>query len=143
MKKPTDYLLPVLACLFVLLVSAGNGQAQTITPGTPLTAGDKLATDLPANVTLTDAPTWTYRFRDGASIVTEVTGPTCQASTTTGVNGTCVFPLSQANVDALNMAGLHSITATMFKTGIGESIPSSPLSWPSRAGAPTNLRFTK
>lgn len=134
----------VALCVVVGSLLSQPLSAQTlIAPGTTLVAGDKIAADLPDNVSLTDGPTWTYRIKDNGVPVTEVTNPTCQASTTIGIPGTCLFPLSQANVDALNMAGVHSLTLTMVKTGVGESTPSLPLSWPAKAGALRNLRLTK
>lgn len=142
MKRNSLYLSSIVAIAMIMLASPALAQTP-VTPGTPLVAGDKLAVDLPDNVTLTDAPTWTYRVRDGAVTVTEVTGLTCQASTTANVPGTCLVVFNQSHVDALNMAGLHSITASMFKAGLPESPSSLPLSWPSKAGAPRNLRLTK
>lgn len=125
--------------LFSLFSSIGL-IAQTVVTTGPVTINDRLAWSNPSNVPLSDANSFEYRLRDGSFIpVTALTNVQCVAGTPV----TCTASLTQSNVDALNMIGVHNLTLTLYRADVGESPTSSPFLLTSPAGAPINLRLIR
>lgn len=113
--------------------------AQTVTQG-PVTTAMRFEWAPASNVTtVADALTFEYRLRDGAFIpVTAFTGVMCA-----GAPILCQAAMSQANADALNRVGAHSLTLSAFRMDLGDSVASLPFVLTSPAGAPTGLKIMR
>lgn len=126
-----------LFSVLALVLYASVASAQVVTAG-PVTTSMKIAWDLPANLTLTDAPTFEVRLRDGAFIpVTALTNATCVAGTPV----VCSAPVTASNADALNRVGVHNLTLSLFRADVGDSAVSAPFVLRSPAGAPSPPRL--
>ena len=123
----------------LLLVAVLPAGAQVVTVG-PVTTAMRFEWSPATNVTTAaDALTFEYRLRDGAFIpVTALTGVACA-----GTPILCTAPMVQANADALNRVGLHSLTLSAFRMDLGDSTVSLPFQLTSPVGAPTNLRIMR
>lgn len=136
----TKWIRWMLCCVVVCVaLSAVPVRAQVVTVG-PVTTAMRFEWNPPANVlTVADALTFEYRLRDGAFIpVTALTGVGCA-----GAPILCQAPIVQANADALNRVGTHSLTLSAFRTDLGDSAVSLPFVLRSPSTAPTNLRIMR
>lgn len=131
------------AIIFIfMLLTPSLVSAQTVVTKGPVDTSMKFNWENPSNITLADAPTFEYRLRDTffPGIVTVIAGAQCVAGTPV----ICTAPLTQANADALNKVGSHSLTLSLFRQDVGESFQSIPFGLPSGPPtAPTNLRIIK
>lgn len=111
--------------------------AQTVVNRGPVTTAMRLAWTAPVGITATDHPTFEVRLRDSftGTAVTAITNAVCS-----GAPITCTAQLTQVNVDALNMVGVHNITLFYFRQDVGDGSISLPFQLTTPAGAPTNLR---
>ncbi len=125
------------AALTIVLVFAATGYSQTVTTG-PVNTSMKFAWSAPTNVPASDLPTFEVRLRDSKSpaVVTALTNVTC-----TGTPANCQSPLTQSNVDALNMIGAHNITLAYFRQDTGEGPQSVPFLLTSPSLAPIGVRI--
>lgn len=128
----------LLTVLFVLV--AAPVLAQAITRG-PVPATAKFAFDAPSNVTtVTQALTFEPRvYRNGAPL-TVLTNVTCQALANPA-RITCQAPVSASNLDAINQAGVHNLTLSLFRLDVLEGEKSVPFSLTTPAGAPTAFQL--
>ena len=112
--------------------------AQTVTVG-PVNTSMKFEWSPAVNVlTAAEAITFEYRLRDGAIPATALTGVACA-----GTPIVCTAALSQANVEALNREGRHSLTLSAFRVDLGDSSVSLPFILTTPSGAPTGLRIIR
>ena len=123
----------------LLLLWPTLAAAQVVTVG-PVTTAMRFEWAAGANVTTAvDALTFEYRLRDGAFIpVTALTGVACAWTPIV-----CTSPMSQANADALNRVGSHTLTLSAFRMDLGDSVLSLPFRLTSPVDAPTNLRIMR
>lgn len=125
----------VWTSLFLLL--SAPVYSQVVNTG-PVNTTMKFAWAAPVNLTATDLPTFEVRLRDSKSptVVTALTNVTCSG---TPIN--CISQLTQSNVDALNMVGVHNITLSYFRSDLPESPQSTPFVLTSPSLAPTGTRI--
>ena len=124
-----------------IVAGTGAAWAQTITQG-PVTTTHKIAWDIPANLTLINAPTFEARVSiDGTPALTLTSVIWAAATATAPAGGSAVLSASQ--VDALNRIGSHAITVSLFRADVGDSGPSLPFVLRSPAGVPTGARVTR
>jgi hypothetical protein len=148
----------VVAAIFwgaIIGVAIGLGasfaSAQT-TPDRigPIQLGEKWEVIIPENVTTpADALTFEMRVSRNGQPLTALVNPACQARPAdyawSPARGriSCIAPISQSNLDALNIIGNYEMRATFFRADVGESAPlASPFVLRSPAGAPRGLRIT-
>lgn len=125
--------------------------AQTEVTTGPLTTATSWEVVVPSNIaTAADAQTYEMRIKRDTALLTTLAAPVCTQRSSTylwilGQNKvTCLAQLSQANVDAMTMAGVYNLTATFFRADVGESAPlASPFVLRNPPGAPTGLRITR
>lgn len=129
-----------MCLVLALLATASSASAQVLTRG-PVDTSMKFEMDLPANMTGDEARTFEWRIKDGAIPLTALTGFTCAPRSASVIS--CIAPVGQSQADALNRIGVHSLTATLFREDVGESLTSPPFVLTSPAGAPTGMRLTR
>lgn len=124
----------------LFLVLAAPTQAQTVVTVGPVDTTMRFEWAAGNNVTtVADALSFEYRLRDGAFIpVTALTSVACA-----GTPIICTAPLIQANADALNRVGSHTLTLSAFRMDLGDSVLSLPFRLTSPVAAPTNLRIIR
>jgi hypothetical protein len=129
-----------LALVVGLLGTAALIQAQTPVTRGPVTTTNRFQWIAPTGISQTDHSTFEVRLRDTTvpTVVTVIQNATCAL-----VNSQlqCERQLTQQNVDALNMVGIHNLTMAYFRADVGEGPQSSPFVLTSPAGAPTALRI--
>ena len=123
-----------------LLAAASPSLAQTVVTQGPVTTAFQWEVVPGNNLSAADAMTFEFRVRDSrqVGVVTALTGMVCA-----GTPVTCRSNLTPANVDALNIIGVHDLTVAIFRQDVGESPQSAPFVLRSPAGAPTSLRITR
>lgn len=126
--------------ILIALLFGINASAQTVTIG-PVDTTMKIAWELPANITLADAPTFEARFRDSTNpgSFTVLTGVNCVAGTP--IN--CTSPLTAALVTLINKVGKHDLTLSYFRADTGEGSQSIPFTLVTPSTAPTNLKIIR
>lgn len=124
-------------CLILLLLSAPLG-AQTVVNRGPVTTAMRFAWAAPVNIPQSDLATYEVRLRDSitGTAVTAITNHQCS-----GTPVACTAQLTQSNVDALNMIGVHNITLAYFRQDTGEGAISTPFVLTTPALAPTAVRI--
>jgi hypothetical protein len=138
------YVKAIRASIVVfLLLFAVNVQAQVVTTG-PVNTTMKFQWESPVGVTVTDQSTYETRLYDSfAPGFTVLTAITCTAGATSADPITCLSPLTTTLVTNLNKLGTHNLTATYFRTDLGESPPSQPFSFKYPVPAPRNLQLIR
>lgn len=128
----------VIVAFLLTAITVINGQQVSVGP---VDTSMKIAWDLPTNVPLADAPSFSYRFYDSVTGTSHLvlSSVTCTAGTPV----TCSTQITQALADSLNKVGVHNLTLSLFRQDVGESSKSLPFSLQSPAGVPTGLKIIR
>lgn len=132
----------ILIVLSIAVATVVSGYAQTPVTTGPVNTTMKVAWELPSNIPLSATTTVEFRFYDSLVPATFTLLQNVQCILV-GVDVSCTSPLSQANVDALNKMGAHTLTLSVFRADVGESAQSLPFTLLSPPAAPINPRIIR
>lgn len=128
--------------LILLALSAITAGAQVIDRG-PVPTGAKLTWEAPENITVAaDAQTYEARVSRNGTPMTALVNVTCRTGVVVN-RVTCDSVLTASNLDALNQAGVHTLTLKLFRPDVGETAASAPFVLTTPAGVPTGLRIER